>query len=131
MGDPLTPISPRGGGAPGCSRPDQRPAPATQRAGFTGVGRWCRPLLALLVALVTLAAPQPALAAAAPQELRNSSGKLLGTIREVSATRWEGRLANGRLVGTFDPKSNTTREANGRAFGKGNQLSALILREAK
>jgi hypothetical protein len=56
---------------------------------------------------------------------------LLGTIREASATRWEARLANGRLVGTFDPKANTTREANGKVFGKGNQLSALILREVK
>jgi hypothetical protein len=111
--------------------PSPRLPPIPPRAGFAGGGRWCGSLLALLVALVTLTAPPPALAAAAPQELRNASGKLLGTIREASATRWEARLANGRLVGTFDPKSNVTREANGRAFGKGNQLSALILREAK
>jgi len=107
------------------------PTPLPPRAGFACGGRWAGPLLALIVALGTLTAPAPARAAAAPQELRNASGRLLGTIREASATRWEARLANGRLVGTFDPKANTTREANGKVFGKGNQLSALILRDAK
>lgn len=79
-----------------------------------------------------LAAAVPlAHAASGRQELRNAAGKLLGTIKEVSAIRWEARLANGKLVGTYDPKADTTRESSGRLVGKGNQLAALIHRESK
>jgi hypothetical protein len=88
-------------------------------------------MFALALGAVLAPAVPLAHAASGQQELRNAAGKLLGTIKEVSAIRWEARLANGKLVGTYDPKTDTTREASGRLVGKGNQLAALIHRESK
>lgn len=88
-------------------------------------------MLALALGLGLAPAVPLARAASAQHELRNAAGKLLGTIKVVSAIRWEARLANGKLVGTYDPKTDTTREASGRLVGKGNQLAALIHRESK
>jgi hypothetical protein len=61
------------------------------------------------------------------QELRDSSGRLLGKIREQNNGKYEGRDAAGRLKGTYDPRSNETRDASGRLVGKGNMLAALII----
>jgi hypothetical protein len=88
-------------------------------------------MLALALGLGLAPAVPLARAASGQHELRNAAGKLLGTIKVVSAIRWEARLANGKLVGTYDPKADTTREASGRLVGKGNQLAALIHRESK
>ncbi|MCY2938363.1 MAG: hypothetical protein NTV55_08395 [Planctomycetota bacterium] len=60
-------------------------------------------------------------------ELRDRNGKLLGKVHISSNGRHEGRDANGRLKGTYDPKSNETRDANGRLIGKGDMLATLIL----
>lgn len=59
------------------------------------------------------------------QELRDSNGRLVGTIT-TSSNKLEGRDANGRFKGTYDTKANVTRDSNGRVAGKGNLLAALI-----
>lgn len=62
----------------------------------------------------------------ANQELRDRTGKLLGTIKELSSGKYEIRNASGTLKGTYDPKSNETRNASGSLVGKGNMLSSLL-----
>lgn len=62
----------------------------------------------------------------ANQELRDRTGKLLGTIKELSSGNYEIRNASGTLKGTYDPKSNVTRNASGSLVGKGNMLSSLL-----
>lgn len=60
------------------------------------------------------------------QELRDSNGRPIGTITTVANGKQEGRDANGRLKGSYDPKTNHTRDSNGRVVGKGNMLAALV-----
>ena len=61
----------------------------------------------------------------APQFLKDKSGKLIGKI-----TEFDGRLrisnAEGRIIGTYDPKTNFTRNAEGGLVGKGNLLTSLL-----
>ena len=59
-------------------------------------------------------------------ELRDSNGRAIGSITTASNGKQEGRDANGRFKGTFDPKTNQTRDSNGRLVGKGNVLAAVI-----
>ena len=59
------------------------------------------------------------------QELRDSHGKLLGKIKEVSG-KFEIRDDHGKLKGKYDPKSNETRDDHGKLVGKGNLLSSLL-----
>lgn len=59
-------------------------------------------------------------------ELRDKNGKLLGKRSDLYDGRTQGRDANGQLKGTYDPKQNTTRDANGRLIGKGDHLTGLI-----
>lgn len=59
-------------------------------------------------------------------ELRDRSGKLLGTIQVQGSGKHESRDASGRLKGTYDPRSNETRDSSGRLVGKGDLLSSLI-----
>jgi hypothetical protein len=51
------------------------------------------------------------------QELRTPTGKLISYIESEST---------GRLVGSYDPKSDVTRTPTGTANGKGNMLPVLI-----
>lgn len=60
------------------------------------------------------------------QELRNRTGRLIGTIDLQSTGKYEGRDATGKLKGTYDSKTNETRDARGQLVGKGNLLSSLI-----
>lgn len=60
------------------------------------------------------------------QQLCDSNGRPIGTITPTSNGRLEGRDANGRLKGTYDPKSDQTRDSNGRVVGNGNMLAAVI-----
>jgi hypothetical protein len=62
----------------------------------------------------------------ADQELRDKSNKLLGKIKQLSNGKLEGRDASNRLKGTYDPKSNETRDSSNRLIGKGNMLAILI-----
>ena len=62
----------------------------------------------------------------ADQELRNRQGKLLGKIKTVGTGKLEARDSVGHLKGTYDPRTNETRDPVGRLLGKGNLLAALI-----
>jgi len=64
----------------------------------------------------------------ADKELRDANYHLLGKIRQRSDGTLEGRDASGCLKGTYNPKRNETRDANGRLIGKGNLLAILITR---
>ena len=59
-------------------------------------------------------------------QLKDSSGRLVGTITFVSGDRQEGRDANGRLKGRYDGKRDRTYDSNGREVGRGNLLAAVI-----
>lgn len=67
----------------------------------------------------------------ADQELRDRSGRFLGKIKQLSSGKFEGRDASSRLKGTFDPKTNETRDSSGRLIGKGNMLSMLVIDPTK
>lgn len=58
--------------------------------------------------------------------LRDSNGRPIGKITVLSNGNLEGRDANGRLKGKYEPKANVTRDSTGRPVGKGNLLAALI-----
>lgn len=60
------------------------------------------------------------------QILKDSNNRTIGKIRTIANGRLEGRDANGRVKGTYDPKPNETRDSNGRVVGKGNLLAVLI-----
>ena len=58
--------------------------------------------------------------------LRDSNGRPVGKITVTSNGRLEGRDANGRLKGKYNPKDDRTYDSNGRLVGRGNLLAALI-----
>ncbi|MEO0020697.1 MAG: hypothetical protein ABIK48_00785 [candidate division WOR-3 bacterium] len=60
------------------------------------------------------------------QELRDRSGRLLGKIKTLPNGKLELRDAGGRLRGTYDPKTNQTRDSSGRLVGTGNLLTSLL-----
>lgn len=62
----------------------------------------------------------------ADQELRDRSNRLLGKIKTLSNGKLEIRDASNRLKGTYDPKSNVTRDSSNRLVGKGNLLTTLL-----
>lgn len=59
-------------------------------------------------------------------ELRDARGRLIGKITKLSSGRFEIRNSKGVACGTYDPKTDETRDAKGRRVGSGNQLSRLI-----
>jgi hypothetical protein len=63
---------------------------------------------------------------ATQQQLRDSGGRLIGTIITRSDGKQEIRNPGGQLKGTFDPKQNQTRDAGGRLVGTGNLLVSLL-----
>ena len=60
-------------------------------------------------------------------DLRDEKGRLLGKIKELSSGKHEARNAKGSFCGTYDPKTNETRDARGRLVGKGDHLARLIV----
>ena len=60
------------------------------------------------------------------RELRDASGRLLGIVRETISGKFEARDTSGRLRGTYNSKTNETRDPSGRLIGKGDLLSSLI-----
>lgn len=60
------------------------------------------------------------------QQLRDSNNRPIGTITVTTNGKLEGRDANGRLKGTYDPKSDQTKDSNGRVVGRGNMLAAVV-----
>ena len=62
------------------------------------------------------------------QELRDNMGRIIGKIRTTGSGKQEIRDNKGRLKGTYDPKSNTTRDHMGRLVGTGNLLTSLLFK---
>ena len=61
-------------------------------------------------------------------ELKDATGKRIGTIQKSSSGRLEARDATGKIVGTYDPKADLTRDATGKTVGRGDHLSHLLQR---
>jgi hypothetical protein len=59
-------------------------------------------------------------------QLRDSNSRPIGTITTTPMGKLEGRDANGRFKGSYDPKTDQTRDSNGRVVGRGNVLAAVI-----
>lgn len=62
----------------------------------------------------------------ADQELRDRNNRLIGKIRTRSDGKLELRDASAFFKGTYDSKTNDTRDANGKFIGKGNLLTTLL-----
>jgi hypothetical protein len=62
----------------------------------------------------------------ATQELKDTNGRLIGTIREGSYGRLEIFDESGWLKGTYDPQSDQTKDSSGRLVGTGNLLTTLL-----
>lgn len=60
------------------------------------------------------------------QVLRDKMGKHLGTIKSRPDGKLELRDHFSKLKGTYDPKTNTTRDHLSRSVGKGNLLVSLL-----
>ncbi len=60
------------------------------------------------------------------QDIRDKHGKLIAKINTRSDGREEIRDAYGRLLGTYDPRANQTRDAHGSLVTQGNALTSLI-----
>lgn len=60
------------------------------------------------------------------QELRDKNSRLLGKIKTRSDGKLELRDANNFFKGTYDPKTNDTRDANSKFIAKGNMLTTLL-----
>lgn len=62
----------------------------------------------------------------ADQQLRDNMNRLIGTIK----TRLDGRMEiwddMNRMKGTYDPKTNETRDDMNRSVGTGNLLATLL-----
>jgi hypothetical protein len=58
--------------------------------------------------------------------IRNKSGKVIGSIMTQSNGRQVFRDRTGKLLGTYEPQSNITRDYTGKVVGRGNILAFLI-----
>ncbi len=62
----------------------------------------------------------------ADQQIRDRNHRLLATIKTLSSGKQEMRDPNFRLLGTYDPKTNETRDASFHLIAKGNTLASLL-----
>ena len=62
----------------------------------------------------------------ADQVLRDSHNKHIGTIRTLGSGKLELRDHLGKMLGTYDPRNNETRDAGNHVIGKGNLLTTLL-----
>ena len=62
----------------------------------------------------------------ADHELRDARNKLLGKIKTLSNGKMELRDDRNRQKGTYDPKTDQTRDDRNRVVGKGNLLTTLL-----
>jgi hypothetical protein len=60
------------------------------------------------------------------QQIRDQNGRLLGTISVGPNKQQNARDGRGRFLGSYDPHTNVTRDASGRAIGTGNSLASLV-----
>lgn len=67
--------------------------------------------------------------APARETVRDVCGTIIGTIKRQRHTQKQiARDANGVVVGVYDERSRTTRDARGRLIGRANLLGALLWR---
>jgi hypothetical protein len=67
-------------------------------------------------------------AAPAREVVRDRRGTIMGALERQRLTgKLVARDARGVLVGTYDPRSNETRDRHGRVVGRGNLLGAFLL----
>ena len=62
----------------------------------------------------------------ADQELRDKSNSVRGKIKILSNGKLELRDHTNSLKGTYDPKTNETRDKSNSLVGKGNLLTTLL-----
>jgi hypothetical protein len=88
--------------------------------------------LLLLLEVATVLNAEPLLQATMPSRsrevIRDRQGHKLGEVVRLSNGKQEARDPFGRKLGTYDPKSDQTRDPLGRLLTKGNTLSALIVK---
>ena len=59
------------------------------------------------------------------QQIRDQKGHLLGTISTGPNQQLNARDARGRFLGSYDPHTNVTRDATGRAIGTAGDIDPL------
>lgn len=62
----------------------------------------------------------------ADQQIRDQANKLIATVKTLSTGKLEIRDARNKLLGTYDPRANETRDASNRLVARGNALTSLI-----
>jgi len=62
----------------------------------------------------------------ADQILKDKQGRTIGRISTASNGVQTIKDAHGRRKGAYDPKSNKTKDAQGRSVGTGNLLTTLL-----
>lgn len=60
--------------------------------------------------------------------IKDHMGRILGTVRTDSRGVQTLRDAVGQILGTYDPRTNKTRNSLGQIVGEGNLLSMLFVR---
>lgn len=60
--------------------------------------------------------------------IRNKASREIGYIRTDSKGKQTAYNIKNEILGCFDPKSNFTKNNNGRIIGHGNWLASLILK---
>jgi len=61
------------------------------------------------------------------QTIKDGTGRLLGTINDTNLSGREWAFdSEGKVLGSFDPRTNTTKSATGTLLTKGNGLAGLI-----
>lgn len=93
---------------------------STRRAAFTG-------FIAMFAS--RLRAP-PCGAASDRTFIRTPDRRVLGELRTRHDGVVEARAARGRFLGTYDSRTDTTRDERGRLLTYGDTLSALIMQKA-
>ena len=62
----------------------------------------------------------------AAQEFRDQNLRLIGWVKTRSDGRLEARDVTGTIKGTYDPRTNETRDSVGRLVGRGNWLAKFF-----
>jgi hypothetical protein len=62
------------------------------------------------------------------EAVRDVRGQIIGYIEaKPSISKVEARDRHGRLLGSYDERADTTRDARGHLLGRGNRLMALLV----
>ena len=62
-------------------------------------------------------------------EIKTSGGHLLGYTRQEGNGRVVAHNAGGKMLGYFDPKTNTTRDMGGKILNRGDTSASLVLED--